>query len=145
MLIIKHSIQTTAPAWAVWKVLSDVSSWPAWDSATEYSSINGPFATGTTGELKPKGGPVLQTKLTKVEPMKMFVQEAKLTLARVVMSHFLTETDGNVTVTFQTELHGPLAFVWALLIGRDIKRKIPIEMSAMLKIAEQLSNANDRT
>lgn len=139
MLIIKHSIQTTVPAWAIWQVWSDVSNWPMWDHGTEYSSINGPFATGTMGELKPKDGPVLQTKLTKVEPMKMFTQEAQLTLARAVMSHFLSESNGKITVTFQTEVCGPLALVWALLIGRDIKKKIPIEMAEMLKVAEQLS------
>lgn len=141
MPIIKHSVQTAAPAWALWKVLSDVSNWPRWDHDMESSSINGPFAPGTTGELKPKGGPVLQTKLLKVEPMNMFVQEAKLILARVIMSHFITKNNGTTTVTFQTEIRGPLAFIWVLLLGRSIKRKIPIEMSAMITIAENLSKA----
>lgn len=139
MLITKHSIQTTAPIWAVWHVLSDVINWPMWDQGTECSSINGPFVTGTTGKLKPKDGPELETKLTKVESMKMFVQEAQLPLARVIMSHFVTERDNKITVTFQTEICGPLAFIWSFLIGRDIKKKIPIEMLAMIKIAEDLS------
>ncbi len=141
MLITKHSVQTTVPAWAIWKVLSDVSNWPMWDHGTERSSINGPFATGTTGELKPKDGPVLQTKLTRVEPMTVFVQEAKVPLARIIMSHFLIERDSKTIVTFQTEIRGPLAFIWVFLIGQDIKKKIPIEMAAMIKIAEELSKA----
>jgi hypothetical protein len=138
MLIIKHTAETTAPVSAVWQVLQDVANWNTWDCGTEFSTLNGPFKTGTTGTLKPKGSPLLQTKLIKVEPMKMFVQEAKVTLASIVMSHFLTESGNKSTVTFQVETHGPLAFVWAFLIGRDIKKKLPIEMAAMIKIAESL-------
>lgn len=139
MHIFKHSVQTTAPAWAVWQVLSDVSNWSKWDKDTEYSSINGPFSTGTIGEWKTQGSPMLQTKLTKVEPIKQFDIEIKLTLARVISSHVLTESKGKTTVTFETEIRGPLAFIWALLIGRSIKKKTPIEMPEMVKIAEKLS------
>jgi hypothetical protein len=139
MLIIKHTVKTSASISALWRVLEDVATWNAWDHGIEYSTLEGPFKMGVTGTLKPKDGPLLQTKLTKVEPMKMFVQEAKMPGARVVMSHFLAESDGKSTVTFQTEVRGPLAFVWALLIGPSIKKKVPIEMAAMVKKAELLS------
>ena len=138
MLIIKHTITTTASVEDIWKLLSEVNSWPTWDHDLEYSSIDGPFQSGTTGKLKFKSGPLLQTKLIKVEPMKSFTQEAKIALSRVIMSHYVTEHYSKTTVTFQTEICGPMAFIWALLIGRSIKKKIPIEMSAMVKIAESL-------
>jgi len=139
MLIIKYTVETTAPASVVWQILQDVPNWNTWDHGSEFSTINGPFETGTTGTLKPKDGPVLQTKLTKVEPMKMFVQEAQLACARVIMSHFLTETGNKTIITFKTEVRGPLAFIWFLLIGRDIKKKLPIEMAELIKKAEALS------
>ena len=140
MLITKYTAETTAPAAAVWQILQDVANWNTWACGTEFSTLNGPFKTGTTGTLKPTGGPLLQTKLTKVDPMKMFVQEAKVTFARIVMSHFLTESSGKSTVTFQIETHGPLAFVWAFLIGRDIRKKVPIEMAAMIKKPNRSGN-----
>lgn len=138
MLIIKHTVETTAPAEAIWEIWQDVNNWNTWDHGIEFSTIDGPFQAGTTGTLKPKGGPLLHTKLTFVEPKKMFVDEAKLTLARVIVSHFLTESKGKIYVTHQIEMTGPLAFFFAVVIGRNMKRNLPKEMAAMIKKAESL-------
>lgn len=136
MLIIKHTVETTATPTQIWEVLQDVESWNSWDHGTEFSRLDGPFQTGTTGCLKPIGGPLLQTLLTQVEPLKMFVQEAKLFLARVVMTHSIAQVAGKTQVTFQTEIRGPLAFFFGCLIGGSIKKKVPIEMEEMLKKAK---------
>ena len=141
MLIITHTVETTASAEDIWKIWEDVSNWNTWDHGLEFSKLNGPFKTGTTGTLKPKGGPLLQTKLTHVEPMKMFVDEAKLPLARIIVTHFLNESKGNTQVTQQIEMKGPLAFFFAFVIGRDMKKNLPIEMAAMVKKAEGKSVA----
>lgn len=140
MLIIKHTIETAASASAVWQVWQDVSSWNTWDHDLEFSTLDGSFKAGSTGTLKIKDGPLLQTKLTKVEPMKVFVQEARVILAYFVMSHFLTESGGKTAVTVQTEIRGPLAFAWAFLLKKSIRKKVPIEMAAMIKKAEIISS-----
>src|SRR3954451_12575159 len=87
MLIIKHAVETSASPKAIWQIWQDVSNWNTWDHGLEFSQIDGPFRTGTRGTLKPKGGPLIQTKLTYVEPMKIFIDEAKLTLARIIITH----------------------------------------------------------
>lgn len=76
--------------------------------------------------------------MTSVEPNKKFVDEAKLTFARIIVSHFLTETNGKTCVTHKIEMMGPLAFFFALVIGRDMKKNLPLEMAAMVKKAESL-------
>ena len=72
MLIVKHTVQTTASPAAIWKLWADVSNWNSWDHGLEYSKIDGPFQKGTRGTLKPKGGPIVQTVLTEVTPLKSF-------------------------------------------------------------------------
>ncbi|MES2345851.1 MAG: hypothetical protein V4494_07950 [Chlamydiota bacterium] len=62
----------------------------------------GKSRTGTSGYLKPKEGPLLKTLLTHVDPFKMFVQEAKLFLAKCVMTHSIDQVAGKTQVTFQT-------------------------------------------
>ena len=99
MLIIRHTVKTKASAEAIWKIWEDVSHWNSWDHGIEYSAIDGPFAEGTMGTLKPKGGPLVHTKLTSVEPLKQFVDESKLPLAKIIVSHFLNVTDGATEVT----------------------------------------------
>lgn len=138
MLIIKHTVETTATPSQIWRVWQDVESWNSWDHGTEFSRLEGPFQTGTSGYLKPVEGPLLKTLLTHVEPFKMFIQEAKLFLAKVVMTHSITQISGKTHVTFQTDIKGPLALLFAWLLGRSIKKKIPIEMAEMLKKAKTL-------
>lgn len=138
MLIIKHTVETTASPEAIWEIWQDVNNWNTWDHGIEYSTIDGPFKAGTTGTLKPKGGPLVHTKLTVVEPKKLFIDEAKLTLARIVVSHFLSESNGKTHVTHQIEMTGPLAFFFAFVIGRNMKKNLPQEMAAMIKKAENL-------
>lgn len=138
MLIIKHTAETTVTPFHIWQILQDVENWNSWDHETEFSQIDGPFKTGTSGCLKPINGPLLKTLLTHVEPFKMFVQEAELFCAKAVMTHTITQSAGKTYVTFQTEIRGPLAFLFVWKIGNSIKKKIPLEMDAMLKKAKAL-------
>jgi Polyketide cyclase / dehydrase and lipid transport len=136
MLIIKHTVETTIAPAQIWRVLEDVENWNSWDHEMEFSRIDGSFQTGTSGSFKTKKGPLLKTVLTHVEPPKIFIQEAKLFLAKVVMTHTITQIADKTYVTFQTEIRGPLAFFFTCLIGHSIKKKIPIEMEEMLKKAK---------
>lgn len=138
MLIIKNTVETTASPEAIWEIWQDVTNWSTWDHDIEFSTINGPFKTGMTGTLKPKGGPLVYTKLTAVEPKKLFINEAKLPLARIIVSHFLTESNGKIHVTHQIEMTGPLAFFFAFVIGRNMKKNLPQTMTAMINKTESL-------
>lgn len=138
MLIIEHTVETAVPASAVWRIWEDVANWNTWDHGIEFSTSNGPFQAGTKGTVKPKGGPLIHTELTRVEPMRLFVDEAKLPLARLVFTHTLSEEDGKTEVTQRIEMMGLLAFFFAFVIGRDMKKNLPREMSSMIKKAEEL-------
>jgi hypothetical protein len=138
MLIIKHTVETKASASAVWSIWQDVQNWNTWDPGIEYATLNGPFVAGTMGTLKPKEGPLVQTRLTHVESMKMFIDEAKLPFAKIIVTHTIAESKGKRFVTHQIEMKGMLAFLFAYLIGRNMKKNLPHEMMAMIKKAEQL-------
>lgn len=138
MLIIKHTVETIASPEAIWDIWQDVTNWNTWDHGIEFSTIEGPFKTGTTGTLKPKGGPLVHTKLTAVEPKKFFIDESKLPFARIIISHFLTELNGKTHVTHQIEMTGPFAFFFAIVLGRNMKKNLPQDMAAMIKKAESL-------
>jgi carbon monoxide dehydrogenase subunit G len=138
MLIITHTVETSCPPAAVWHIWQDVRNWNTWDPGIEYSTLNGPFQTGTTGTLKPKGGPLVKTLLTRVEPMHMFVDEAKLPLTKIIVTHSMKQVEGKTHVTHHIEMKGALAFLFAYLIGRNMKKNLPQEMLEMVKKAEQL-------
>ena len=68
MLIVKHTVETTATPAQIWKVWQDVENWKNWDQEIELSQIDGPFQAGTTGCTKFIGTPLFKTLLTQVEP-----------------------------------------------------------------------------
>lgn len=139
MLIIEHTVETTASPEAIWQIWQDVTNWNSWDHGIEFSTIDGPFKVGTRGTLKPKGGPLVHTILTQVEPFKAFADEASLPLTRIIVRHSLTESEGKIRVTHRIEMKGILSPVFAVLIGRNMKKNLPDEMLAMVKKAEKLA------
>jgi hypothetical protein len=143
MLIITHTLETKASSEDIWQIWQDVENWNTWDHGIEYSTINGLFEEGTTGTLKPKGGPLVRTKLTCVEPFNKFVDESKLFLGRIIVSHYLTKSADKTLVTHRIEMTGPLAFLYAYLIGRTMKKNLPQEMEAMIKKAESLTKTKN--
>ncbi len=138
MIIIKHTITIDAPAQVIWNLWKDVQQWHTWDNITESYSLNGPFQTGTTGQWKSKNGPPVHLTLTRVEPLKVYVGECKLFLARLISSHFLSESGGKTHVTQQFEIKGPLAFLFAYHLGPKLKKDLILEMESLKKKAESL-------
>jgi hypothetical protein len=52
----ERSRTTTAAPARVWSVWSDVSTWPSWNPDVREISLQGPFATGTTGSMNTGAG-----------------------------------------------------------------------------------------
>jgi len=139
MLIIKHTITTSASPETIWSIWKDIQHWHTWDNVTESYHLNGPFQTGTTGQWKPKNGPVVEITLTQVEPLKAYVGECKLFLARLISSHFLSTSNGKTQVTQQFEIKGPLAFLFAYHLGPKLKKDLVLEMESLKGKAESSS------
>lgn len=138
MLICKYTVETNATPAQIWRVWEDVETWKSWDEEIEFSRLNGAFETGTTGYLKMHNSPILKTEITQCEPLQRYVFEAKLLLARSVSTSIIDQIAGRTYVTFINEIQGPLVCFYALLIGRLIKKKTPVEMQKMLKKASDL-------
>src|SRR5213083_2213969 len=84
-----HAVETDVAAGAIWALYEDVSTWPAWDAQAEEISREGPFATGSTGTMKFVGQEPLAYRLTKVEPLREFVDETPVDRLVVRVSHAL--------------------------------------------------------
>ncbi len=135
MLIVTHTVETKTAPIQIWRVWQDVENWKKWDEEIESSRIDGPFQAGTAGSTKFVGTPLIKTLLTKVEPLKLVVQEAYLSFAKVISYQSMRQVAGTTQITFQVEIRGPLSFFYSCMLGRFIKKKIPKEMEEMLKRA----------
>ena len=50
-----------------------MASWPEWNADTEWVRLDGPFAAGSTGVLKPGGGPRVKFVIQTLVPDREFV------------------------------------------------------------------------
>ena len=91
----------------------------------ELSQIDGPFQAGTTGFTKFVGTPLFKTLLTQVEPLKLVVQEAYLSFAKVISYQSMSHAAGKTEVTFQVEIRGPLSSSIPVSLAALLERRFP--------------------
>jgi Polyketide cyclase / dehydrase and lipid transport len=130
------SVHINAPSAVVYELYSAVSSWPTWDPEVERSSISGPFAAGTVGTLKPRGGPDSKIELIEVTAGRSFTVRCKLPLCEMTFGHELTQVASLTTATHSVTFSGPLSAVFGFLIGRGIKKTLPETMNGLRHAAE---------
>jgi hypothetical protein len=136
MLIIDHSVFTKASAEQVWKLYKDPTTWPIWDHEIEYASLKGPFAIGTKGILRPRGGPEVKFVIIEMIPKVKFSDISLLPLTKLKFTHTLTKKSDKLEINHRVEMWGLLSFFFAFVIGRKIKAGLPTAMKKLAEVAE---------
>jgi hypothetical protein len=133
-----HTIEDEVGPDAVWALYEDVSTWPAWDAEAEWVTREGPFAAGSAGEMKFRGMDPLPYRLTRVEPLREFVDETPVGDLVVRVSHRLEPLgSGRLRVTYAAEIDGPEEE--AAQVGPMITADFPATMAALLALAKERS------
>ncbi len=133
-----HTVETDVPAEAIWSLYEDVASWAAWDAQAELVTRDGPFAAGSTGTMKFIGQDPLAYRLTKVEPLREFVDETPLGDIVVRVSHRLDALEaGCLRITYAAEIDGPREQTQQL--GPMITADFPVTMASLIALAKERS------
>jgi hypothetical protein len=133
-----HVVEADVAPAAVWALYDDVSTWPVWDAQAEWVTRDGPFATGTAGTMKFRGVDPLPYTLTRVEPLREFVDATPVGDLVVRVSHRLEPlAGGRLRLTYAAEIDGPADE--AAQVGPAITADFPETMSALLALARERS------
>ncbi|GAA4600974.1 putative membrane protein [Actinoplanes octamycinicus] len=124
-------LTTDVPAQAFFDRWADMATWPEWNTDTEWVRLDGPFGTGATGRLKPRGGPVTRFVVTSLIPGREFTDVSLLLGARLTFQHLVTEEDGHTTVAVRVTIAGPLAFLWTAILGKGIATGIDGDLTRL--------------
>ena len=130
-------ISIQAPAEQVFSVYTAVSDWPKWDAETLASSIDGPFAVGTTGKIKPEGQPVTPITWVEVTPNRSFTVECKLPLCKMQFAHEMHDQEGKAQVKNIVLFTGLLSPVFGFLIGSKIKSGMASSLKGLKEYIEK--------
>jgi hypothetical protein len=90
---------STASVDAIWARYADVATWPEWMAGVESVTLNGPFATDTTGDIRMVDGAVRPLRLVTVKEPLSFTMETELAEGIWLSTeHYLTPlSDGHGT------------------------------------------------
>ena len=116
----------------VWsRAYADASAWPVWNDALAAASLDEPFQVGSRARVRFRTGLRLRFTLTEVEPERVFTDESRLPGARMGHRHELQPLDGSdgaaagVRLVNTIYIRGPLARLWAPILGPQAKRGLP--------------------
>jgi Polyketide cyclase / dehydrase and lipid transport len=134
-MIAEHVLTTTASARAVWAVYSDTAAWPEWDDALIWARLDGPFAAGSRGALKPRGGPTVKFVMTRADPATGFADETRLPFTRITFDHLIEPQGDTLRLTHRATANGPLGWLFGRLMGAGIRRSLPPAMERLVAMA----------
>ena len=132
-----HTVETSAPPEKIWAAWTDVECWPEWDTELDSASLDGSFALGTKGRVKPKRGPAARFSISELIPGESYTLTTRLPLCELKVSRRLTRNDDSGTFFIHVvSFVGPLCFVFGNLLGRRYREALPVVMENLRKIAE---------
>jgi len=131
-----HVVSSAPPA-AFFARWADMATWPEWNTDTEWVRLDGPFAEGATGLLKPKGGPRVRFVVESLDPGREFVDVSRLVGARLTFAHHVTEVGSGCRVDVEVSLAGPLAGVWKRVLARNLAASLQPDLDRLASVAEQ--------
>jgi hypothetical protein len=110
---------------------------PEWNTDTEWVRLDGQFCTGSTGVLKPKGGPKVRFVIESLVPGREFVDVSLLAGARLTFRHLVTAAPGEETrVEVSVTMSGPLGRFWNLVLGRGLRASLQPDLNRLVSAAE---------
>lgn len=128
----EHTHESAAAPEAVFALWVDVERWPSWDASLIATTLNGPFAAGTTGTLHPQGMPEpIAFTLTAVEAGAGFADETRLGPLVLRFDHRVELRPGGSCIVVSIEAEGPDAEQ----IGPAVAEDLPESAAALADAA----------
>jgi hypothetical protein len=130
---------SSAPPPAFFARWADMATWPEWNNDTEWVRLDGPFTTGSTGVLKPKGGPKVKFVIATLADRE-FTDVSLLVGARLTFRHLIEPVpEGGSTVHVTVTLTGPLGWFWNLVLGKGLRANLGPDLGRLAIAAEASS------
>ena len=141
MWVMEHSIETSASREAVLELFADVTRWPEWNPGTEWVTLDGPFATGTTGLMKVPDQDPLSFRLIAVDS-DGFEDETPIPDADIVVRvrHTISSPrGGRIQVVYRATIDGARADELGPEIGPQVTADFPEVLAALAARAEAMA------
>jgi uncharacterized membrane protein len=132
------SIDISAAPERVWRVITDVESWPQWTrSMTTVKRLDdGPLRVGSQARIKQPGLPKLVWQVTGITEGAEFTWVTRTPGVSTTATHRLDETPAGVRLTLAVAWDGIFAGVVAALAGKRTREYLALETAGAKTRAE---------
>ena len=128
----EFTTELNAPRDAVWKVWSDMTSYPEWDPRELELRLDGPFAAGTAGYSKQKGNPGGVFRVVEVDAPSGWKNVSPLPGGELLISHRLEKLGDLCTKLTKTyRVTGPLELLFRIWFAPALRRAQPASFAAL--------------
>ena len=128
----EHSIETTVAPDAIWRRWVAVERWPEWNADIERIELRGPFATGSTIAMTPRGQDTIELRIGEAVEGELFVDEATVDGNVIRTLHRIDRLDGErIRVVYRLAADGPLTEQ----LGPAISSDFPDTLAALVEHA----------
>ncbi len=134
--IASASATSTAPPSAFYSRWIDHSTWSQWDTDTDWVHLDGAVTQGAQGVLKPKAGPKSRFTVAVLDPDRECTDTSPLLGTTLRFQHLATVVDGRTELTARVTLSGPLARLWALVLGKGFAESVPTALDRLIELVE---------
>jgi hypothetical protein len=136
----EHTHRIDATPATIFAHYADVPSWPRWDEDLDAATLAGPFASGSTGRVKPKSGPASEIRFVDVQPGRSFAAQCTLPLCVMRFEYELRPCDAPARqpctlATHRVLFSGALAWLFGRLIGPGMRKSLPGSMRRLEQLA----------
>lgn len=137
--IARTTQQTKAKPEAIFKLWKDIDNWAEYDHGIEWAKLTDNFSVGGHYTLKPKGGPKVKATILVLEPNTRFIDVSHLFGAKLTFDHKITEENNNTVVALTMTIDGPLAWLWAKILGKNQQADLEQSTANLITKAEKNS------
>ena len=134
----EHTHESVAAPEAVFALWADVEGWPAWDASLIATTLDGPFAAGTTGTLHPQGMPgPIAFEITAVEPGAGFADETRLGPLVLRFRHRVEGRPGGSRIVVSIEAEGLDAEQVGPAVAEDLPESVAALAGAAMRVGQR--------
>lgn len=133
----ENIVITKALRSAVWALWTDPESWARWDLGPKSASgPSGGLRLGSVGEIISLGDQRSRFEVTEWQPKESYTIAVALPMATLSIKRFLT-AGPPTSFAHRVRFDGPLASLWAFVLGRGFRRALPPTMLQLAALAEE--------
>ena len=134
---VQANIRLSASPQAIQAVYADVAHWHLWDPDTRSAQLDGPFAVGTMGSLRPPKGLAISLMVTEVTPGGGFTVQSPVLSSKMTFEHVLTPVAQGVEVMHRVTFSGWARALLMHMVGKPLKTGLPVTLANLKRYVEE--------